>query len=69
MDKEAGKKSAALAALEFIEEDMVLGVGTGSTVGYFIAALKDVKTKIDGVVASSIDSANKIKALGIPLLA
>jgi ribose 5-phosphate isomerase A len=68
MDKEAGKKAAAQQALEFIEPDMVIGIGTGSTVSYFIDALKNVKSKIDSVVASSIDSANKIKALGIPIV-
>lgn len=68
MDKEAGKKAAAEAALDFIEDDMVIGVGSGSTVDYFIAALKSVKQKIDGAVASSIATANQLKALSIPLL-
>ena len=47
---------------------MIIGVGTGSTVNYFIQALSTVKQKIEGAVASSIASANKLKALGIPLL-
>lgn len=68
MDKEAGKKRAAEAALAYIEDDMIIGVGTGSTVIYFIEALKKVKNKLEGAVASSIDSANRLKAIGIPLL-
>lgn len=68
MSKEAGKKAAAEAALRFVEQDMVIGVGSGSTVHYFIEALKSIKNKIDGAVASSVDTANKLKALGIPLL-
>lgn len=68
MSKEAEKKAAAEAALQFIEEDMIIGVGSGSTVGYFIQALKSVKQKIEGAIATSMDTANKLKALGIPLL-
>jgi len=68
MDKEAGKKAAAKAALDFIEQDMVIGVGTGSTVSHFIEALKSMKGKIDGAIASSVDTAKKLKEAGIPLL-
>lgn len=68
MDNEAGKKAAALAALHYIEDDMIVGVGSGSTVDYFIEALQSVKHKIEGAVASSVATANKLKALSIPLL-
>ena len=68
MDKEAGKKAAAEAALEFVKDDMIVGVGTGSTVDYFIDALKSVRQKIEGAVASSVHTANKLKALSIPLI-
>lgn len=68
MDKEAGKKAAAEAALDYIKDDMIVGVGSGSTVEYFIAALQKVKSKIDGAVASSIATADKLKALSIPLI-
>lgn len=68
MSKEAEKKAAAQAALRFIEDDMILGVGTGSTVDYFISALASVKNKIEGAVASSVATANKLKALAIPLV-
>lgn len=68
MSNEAGKKTAALAALDFIKDDMIVGVGSGSTVDYFIAALASVKSKIEGAVASSVATANKLKALSIPVL-
>lgn len=68
MDKESGKKAAARAALEFIKEDMVIGVGSGSTVHHFIDALADVKGRIEGAVASSEESARRLKALSIPVI-
>jgi len=68
MSKDAEKKAAALSALEFIKEEMVIGVGTGSTVDFFIEALPSVKKYIEGAVASSVRTADKLKALGIPLL-
>lgn len=68
MTKDAGKKAAAEAALAYIEDGMVIGVGTGSTVEFFISALKSVKGKIEGAVATSIATAEKLKALSIPVL-
>lgn len=62
------KKKAALAALDFIKSGMVIGVGSGTTVDYFIEGLKSIRHKIDGTVASSIATANKLKALSIPVL-
>ena len=53
LDQEEKKRAAAHAALEFIEPDTVLGVGTGSTANYFIDALPRIKSKLDGTVASS----------------
>jgi ribose 5-phosphate isomerase A len=68
MDKETNKKQAAEAALEYIELGMVLGVGSGSTVNYFIEALKHVKGKIEAAVPSSNETAARLKALSIPLV-
>jgi ribose 5-phosphate isomerase A len=68
IDKEAGKKAAARAALKFIDEDMVIGVGSGSTVHHFIDALASIKDRIIGAVSSSEESANRLKALSIPVL-
>ncbi|MDX1900978.1 MAG: ribose-5-phosphate isomerase RpiA [Gammaproteobacteria bacterium] len=65
---EAQKKSAAESAIAHIEYGMTLGVGSGSTVHYFIEALRAVKGKIDAVVASSLDTEKRVKALGIPVI-
>jgi ribose 5-phosphate isomerase A len=62
------KKRAAEAALGFVEADMVVGVGTGSTVDYFIAALAKIKGRIDGAVSSSEVTTRRLKAHGIPIL-
>ena len=67
MNQDNLKKAAALAALDYIQHGMVLGVGTGSTINYFIEGLKSVKGKIEGAVASSKATADKLKALSIPL--
>ncbi len=68
MTQAAGKRAAAEAALQFVEEDSIIGIGTGSTVDYFIQALASIKNKIEGAVASSVATANQLKALSIPLL-
>lgn len=68
MSNEKGKKMAAEAALQYVKDDMIIGVGTGSTADYFIAALGGYKQKIEGAVASSAATAAKLKALSIPLL-
>jgi len=62
------KKQAALAAIPYITDDMIIGIGTGSTVNYFIEALAAVKHKIEGVVASSKASEAKLKALQLPII-
>lgn len=59
------KQAAAEAAIEYVESGSVVGVGTGSTADYFIAALGKIKHRIDGAVASSEGTAQKLKALGI----
>ncbi len=62
------KKRAAEAALEYVEDNLVLGVGTGSTVNYFIDALTRIKHRIDGVVSSSEATTQRLKFSGIPVL-
>jgi len=51
-----------------VEEDMVLGIGTGSTVGHFIEALKHGKTRLSGAVSSSRATSQALHAAGIPEL-
>ena len=68
MDQNAQKKAAAEAALQYVEDDMVVGVGTGSTVNCFISALASIKHTIAGAVSSSVQSTERLRALGIPVL-
>ena len=56
VNKENEKRLSAEAAIEFIEEGMTVGVGTGSTVAYFIEALGRIKSRIEGAVSSSDQS-------------
>lgn len=63
-----GKRAAALAALEHVKIDTVLGVGTGSTVNVFIDALAEAGTRVSGAVASSEATATKLKEHGIDVL-
>ena len=62
------KQLAAIAAIKHIPEGATVGVGTGSTVNYFIDALSTIKHNIAGAVASSKATALKLQALNIPLL-
>ncbi|HEU0276833.1 MAG TPA: ribose-5-phosphate isomerase RpiA [Rhodanobacteraceae bacterium] len=68
MDIEAQKRAAGEAAIEFVEDQGVIGVGTGSTVKYFIDALVAMKHRIEGAVASSEQSGKLLRARGIPVL-
>uniref|UniRef100_A0A486XVB5 Ribose-5-phosphate isomerase A n=1 Tax=Rheinheimera sp. BAL341 TaxID=1708203 RepID=A0A486XVB5_9GAMM len=68
MTQDEMKKNAAWAALQYIPRNTVVGVGTGSTVNHFIDALATIKNEISGAVSSSIQSTEKLKALGIEVL-
>ena len=59
------KRRAAEAALAYIEEGMVLGIGTGSTVNRLIEALQDHKTRLSGAVSSSRQTSDKLRAIGV----
>ena len=65
---EQQKRNAAEAAINYIQFGDVVGVGTGSTVRYFIESLAQVKGRIDGAVASSVATENLLKKHGIPVL-
>jgi len=65
MTQDEMKKAAAIKALDFIENDTIVGVGTGSTVNHFIDALATIKNKITGAVSSSEESSKRLKAHGI----
>jgi ribose 5-phosphate isomerase A len=62
------KQQAAEAALKYIDDDMIVGVGTGSTVNFFIDALASIKHRIEGTVSSSLASEERLRALNIPVL-
>jgi ribose 5-phosphate isomerase A len=68
MDASAQKKAAAEAALKYVEDDMTVGVGTGSTVNFFIDALAALKGRIKATVASSEASAKRLRELRIPVV-
>ncbi|MFP4648374.1 MAG: ribose-5-phosphate isomerase RpiA [Halorhodospira sp.] len=68
MMSDQGKRLAAEAALEYVEEDTVVGVGTGSTVDWFIDALADMRSRIAGAVSSSEASTRRLRDRGIDVL-
>jgi len=61
------KQEVAKAAIEYVEAGTIIGVGTGSTANCFIDELAKIKGKIEGTVASSVASADRLKAHGIPV--
>ena len=62
------KKLAALKALEYVEDGTIVGVGTGSTVAYFIDGLAAIKHRIQGAVSSSEQSTAQLRKHGIDVL-
>lgn len=68
MTQDLQKQRAAEAALEFVRDDEVVGVGTGSTVNFFIDALAPLGDRIAGAVSSSEASTKRLRALGIEVL-
>ena len=59
------KKIAAQAALQFVKPEMIVGVGSGSTVNCFIEALGSMKDEIKGAVAASKNSEELLRQQGI----
>ena len=62
------KTRVGQAALAYVQPGSVVGVGTGSTVNCFISALASIKHTIAGAVSSSVQSTERLRALGIPVL-
>ena len=62
------KRLAGEKAIEFVEDGMVVGVGTGSTVAYFIDALARIRDRIAGAVSSSEQSTTRLRGHGIEVL-
>lgn len=65
MNQDEKKKAVAQAAVKYVEPGSIVGVGTGSTVNYFIDALAPLADQIEGAVSSSEASTERLKALGI----
>ena len=68
MTQDELKQKVAEAALKYIKDVPVIGVGTGSTVNHFIDFLADMKANIDGAVSSSEGTTARLKKVGIPVL-
>ena len=71
MDKDQLKRAVANAAVEYsltrIDNDSVVGIGTGSTANFFIDAIAAHRHKFSGTVASSSASEQRLKGLGVPV--
>jgi ribose 5-phosphate isomerase A len=65
MTQDEQKQAVAQAALAYVEDDAWVGVGTGSTANHFIDALATRRHRIKGTVASSVKTAERLKAHGI----
>lgn len=67
MTQDELKQAVAKAALEYVTDGLI-GVGTGSTANYFIAELAKIKGRIEGAVASSKATEDRLRAAGIPVI-
>jgi ribose 5-phosphate isomerase A len=65
MNQDELKKAVARAAITYVPDDCIVGVGTGSTANFFIDELAKIKGRIEGAVASSEATATRLKAAGI----
>lgn len=68
MTADEKKQAAARAAMEYIEDNIIVGVGTGSTVNHFINLLAGIKHRIEGGVSSSKASEDLMRKHHIPVL-
>jgi ribose 5-phosphate isomerase A len=65
MTQDEQKRAAAEAAIQYVPQDCIVGVGTGSTANYFIDELAKIKHRIEGAVASSEATSSRLRACGI----
>lgn len=68
MNQDELKREVGRAAIAYVTPGTVIGVGTGSTVAHFIAALGEMPERVAAAVSSSADSSAKLRALGIEVL-
>jgi len=65
MTQDEQKQAVARAAIKYVVDDEIVGVGTGSTANCFIDELAKIKHRIKGAVASSVKTADRLKGHGI----
>ena len=68
MNQDDLKRAVAVAAIEYVPADCIVGVGTGSTANFFIDELAKIRHRIRGAVASSEASAKRLKEHGIEVM-
>jgi ribose 5-phosphate isomerase A len=68
MTQDEKKRAAAKAALSYVYPGSIIGVGTGSTVNYFIDELADIREDVKAAVSSSEQSTKKLQEIGIEVL-
>jgi len=68
MNQQKLKSEAARAALRYVEDGMLLGVGTGSTVNAFIDGLDASGIRLEGAVSSSEATTQRLQAIGVPVI-
>ncbi len=65
MTQDEQKQAVARAAIKYVEDDAIIGVGSGTTATFFIDELAKIKHRIKGAVSSSVKSAERLKSYGI----
>ncbi len=68
MTQDEQKRAVAQAAIQYVPAGCIVGVGTGSTANYFIEELAKIKHKIEGAVASSEATAQRLRSHGIEVM-
>jgi len=68
MTQDELKQQVAKAAIEYVKGESIIGVGTGSTVNFFIDLLADFKNEIDAAVSSSIVTTKRLEKIGIRVI-
>lgn len=68
MTQDEQKRAVAQAAIQYVPAGGVVGVGTGSTANYFIDELAKIKHKIEGAVASSESTTQRLNGHGIEVI-
>jgi ribose 5-phosphate isomerase A len=68
MTQDEMKQAVARAAIDYVEAGTIIGIGTGSTANFFIDELAKIKHKIEGTVASSVASTERLQGHGIEVL-